>query len=433
MQDGTIAASTVVTQPVPIGLPTLARLAFNNIALTEVRTRLATLCAESGNPGCLLDLATLEMISGNAAAGLRLQHAAITGTRLFHRPTQSRPTSAPGRWRGNRADVRLLVVMGSGPLMANTPIEFLLEGSGIAITMAFCHPGQSLPDRLPPHDAVFVAIGESDEHQATLAALAVQLADWPMPVINRPAAIARTGRVDVAAALRDCPGLVAPALIRVDRKDFLAAALRLPPVDGPASPGMKPVLARPVQSHAGLGLERLTTPQEAAQYLADHPDPTFYLSSFVDYADAAGIFRKYRIAFVGGVAYPSHMAISSHWMIHYLNACMHENPGKRAEEARWMTQFEADFIPRHRSALAALVERIGLDYIVVDCGETRAGDLLIFEVDSAMLVHAMDHPALFAYKQAPMQRLFSAMQEMIVCTAFASSTTDADRAVACVS
>jgi hypothetical protein len=57
---------------------------------------------------------------------------------------------------------------------------------------------------------------------------------------------------------------------------------------------------------------------------------------------------------------------------------------------------------------------------VIDCGETPAGDLLVFEVDGAMLVHAMDHPDLFAYKQQPMRRLFGAVQDMITRKAFPS-------------
>lgn len=173
------------------------------------------------------------------------------------------------------------------------------------------------------------------------------------------------------------------------------------------------MLARPTYSHAGRGLELLTTPDDAGRYLAAQEEQEFYLSRYVDYRSADGCFRKYRIAFIDGVAYPAHMAISRHWMIHYLNAGMTEDAAKRREEAEWMAEFEAGFALRHRGAFAGLAERIGLEYFVLDCGETPSGALLIFEVDGAMLVHAMDHPGLFAYKQAPMHRLFCGFDQMI--------------------
>ncbi|HMK67167.1 MAG TPA: hypothetical protein VK433_01370, partial [Stellaceae bacterium] len=126
-----------------------------------------------------------------------------------------------------------------------------------------------------------------------------------------------------------------------------------------------------------------------------------------------GLFRKYRIVLIEGRPYASHGAISSHWMIHYLNAGMRESAEKRAEEARWMAEFDHDFALRHGDALRALAERVGLDYFAIDCGETPDGRLLIFEVDVAMIVHAMDPPDLFPYKQPAMQKLFAAFRAML--------------------
>jgi hypothetical protein len=297
--------------------------------------------------------------------------------------------------------------MASGDLMANTPVEFLLDGGNVRLQMVYCRPGETLPPALPPHDLLFVAIGESDQHRETLKVLARQLSDWRRPVLNRPEAIARLGRQEVADLLHGCPGIMAPRVIRVARENFFSAAC---PLLGGA---MRPLLARPTHSHAGKDLELLTTPAETARYVAARHEPEFYLSEYVDYRSADGKFRKYRVAFVDGVAYPAHLAISAHWMVHYLNAGMADDAAKRHEEAQWMAAFDADFAARHRAAFDTLVSRVGLDYFVLDCGETPTGELLIFEVDNAMLIHAMDHPALFAYKQAPMQRLFHAVQTMI--------------------
>jgi hypothetical protein len=388
--------------PAPIGMAALVGLAFNNADLAPLHAALTARCNDTGNPSLLLDLSTLEMVRGNAEAARERQMQALAGCRLFHRMSTARS-----------GGVRLLAVMGSGGLMANTPVELLLEHSDIRLEMAYCRPGEGLPAALPAHDALFVAIGESDEHRVTLEILTAQLAHWPAPVLNRPEAILRLGRHEAAALLRGARGMIVPRVERTTRDAFVAAYADLAAAPGAGGTADRAVLARPAHSHAGHGLQRLTTRAEAARYLAQREETEFYLSEYVDYRSTDGWFRKYRIAFIGGVAYPAHLAISDRWMIHYLNAGMTESAAKRAEEAQWMAQFDTAFAPRHRAAFADLAARVGLDYFVIDCGETRDGALLPFEVDAAMLVHALDHPSLFGYKQAPMHRLFRDFEAFI--------------------
>jgi hypothetical protein len=95
-------------------------------------------------------------------------------------------------------------------------------------------------------------------------------------------------------------------------------------------------------------------------------------------------------------------------MIYYLNADMKGNAGKRAEEARFMAEFDEGFARRHGAALAAIAQRVGLDYFGIDCAETADGRLLLFEADIAMIVHAMDSPAIFPYKPPQMRKVFDA-------------------------
>ena len=111
------------------------------------------------------------------------------------------------------------------------------------------------------------------------------------------------------------------------------------------------------------------------------------------------------------------MAISSHWMIHYLNAGMAESADKRAEEARFMAGFEQEFAVRHRAALTAIHQAIGLDHLGIDCAESRDGRLLVFEIGPAMVAHAMDPVALYPYKPDTMQRLFAAFRALLITAA----------------
>lgn len=51
-----------------------------------------------------------------------------------------------------------------------------------------------------------------------------------------------------------------------------------------------------------------------------------------------------------------------------------------------------DFAKRHRSALDAIYQRTRLDYVCIDCAETQTGELLVFEIDHTMVVHARSNP-----------------------------------------
>ena len=69
--------------------------------------------------------------------------------------------------------------------------------------------------------------------------------------------------------------------------------------------------------------------------------------------------------------------------------------------------------PRHAAAFQALHAAFGLDYVALDCAEDREGRLLVFEADTAMIVHDMDPPDLYPYKAPAMRRLFAAFQALI--------------------
>jgi hypothetical protein len=107
------------------------------------------------------------------------------------------------------------------------------------------------------------------------------------------------------------------------------------------------------------------------------------------------------------------MAISRDWMIHYLNADMFDNEANRAEEARFMASFDEQFATRHADALAEVHRRTDLDYVLLDCSETRDGKLLIFEVGTAMIVHMLDPAAVFPYKPPQMEKIFEAFERML--------------------
>ena len=86
---------------------------------------------------------------------------------------------------------------------------------------------------------------------------------------------------------------------------------------------------------------------------------------------------------------------------------------KRLEEETFMRTFDIGFARRHRTALAGMAERIGLDYFTIDCAETKRGSLLIFEADNTAIVHDMDSPEVFPYKPPQMRKIFDAFAAML--------------------
>lgn len=386
-----------------IGLAQLMRLAFAGQDLAPLGERLLARAQQYPDEATtLLDLSTVLQLRGQHEEALSVQDLALSTDPLYHIPAV-----------GETA-LRLLVIMGPGDLMANTPVEFLLEQSDIELSMLYLTPDRPFPDNVPDHDALFIAVAESDVNQALLVAIAAYVAQWPRPVLNAPERIARLSRDGVEALLKDAQGLVLPPVARVARAELERLAAGATSVGAVLAGEDFPLIIRPIDSHAGHGLAKLDDGAALAVYLETATEQAFYLSRFVDYRGADGLFRKYRIVLIEGWPYLCHMAVSEHWMIHYLNAGMAESAAKRAEEAHAMAVFDGGFAARHAGALRAIHERTGLDYVGIDCGETPQGELLVFEVDSCMIVHAMDPVDLFPYKQPVMRKLFDAFRAMLL-------------------
>ena len=380
--------------PVILGTARLAALAFRGWSLDQL---LATIgpapFGQADRAAWLFDRSLAMALTFNPQEAAMLQAEALAITRVF-------------RLQGPATGPRLLALMAPGTLMINAPLDFLTESTDVQLTLAFTTAEGTMPDTLPQHDVLIVAASES--HPVAIAALPAQLADWPRPVLNNPAHVARLSRDWLATRFATCPGLTVAPTIRVTR-----SALRRQGVDVLLPDGRFPVLLRPVQSHGGAGLAKIDSPDDLAMALLMAEGDSFYLAQFIDYRSDDGWFHKYRIAFVDGAPFICHMAASEHWMVHYLNAGMAESPAKRAAEAQAMAEFDTGFATRHRDALAALCKMIRLDYFSIDCAQAPDGSLLVFEADVAAIIHSMDDPALYPYKAPIMQRCYDAFAAMI--------------------
>lgn len=386
-----------------LGLAPFLRLSIDGHDLRPVaQSMLEQLGEDANNANLWMNLSTVMFGLEQGEMGQSIQNQALTLIqRVFHRPATRRPTR-----------FRLLLIMVPGNIAANTPLDCLLEQSDIELIYYYTTPNDPLSQPIPEHDAVLVSMGYALAHQQLLNNLQNALATWPLPVLNPPRFIPHTERSVASTLLQDIPGLLMPPTLGADRESLTAVAQNAHTLSTHCPGWEYPIIVRPMDSHAGRNLEKIDSADALADYLDRVNAQEFFISPFIDYQGADGLYRKFRVALVDGEPFICHMAISEHWMIHYLNAGMYDDAGKRAEEEAFMANFDA-FVARHRAALTEIHERSGLDYVCFDGAETPDGQLLVFEIDHVMVVHAMDPVDRFPYKPAHIQRVQTAFEQMV--------------------
>lgn len=363
---------------------------------------LAAAECQPDNANVWLNLSLVLQCLDQRDLGLTMQAEALSLQQVFELPARQQPAAC-----------RVLMLMAPGDVAENTPLECLLEDGDIDLVFYYLIEGQAEPPPLPEHDVLLVAMGDSPRNRQTLAALEPVLAAWPRPVLNLPQFIPLTERTEASIRLYGASGVLIPVTWRASRVqlDIVAAGRQrlgdfFPECDFP-------IIIRPQGSQAGRDLLLVSAPDELAAYLSTVNSAHFFVAKFIDYRGVDGLFRKIRIAFVGGQAFVCHMAVSSNWMVHYVNAGMYEDAGKRAEEADFMDDF-GSFVERHQGALKAICERLPLDYFCIDCAELLDGQLMIFEADHVMVVHAMDSETLFPFKKGHISKIQSAFRGMLL-------------------
>jgi len=276
----------------------------------------------------------------------------------------------------------LLMLAAPGDFQANLPLDRLFDRSRVALHTLWLHdpvailddPRGATPPGLPPIDAVFVAVAEDAARVPHLLAADRLAAALGRPVLNNGRRIAGLSRAGVARLLRDLPGGLVPPHIQIEH--------------GAASPLGFPLIVRPLGSHAGRGLVRIDDqPGLDACYAANEGVPRFTAAPFIDYRSADGLFRKYRVIFVAGEPFPLHLAIHDDWAVWYYNADMQGRPEREAEERRFLADIGAAFSAQNLATLRELSRRVGLDYFGLDCALMPDGRLLVFEVETGMIVH----------------------------------------------
>jgi hypothetical protein len=387
-----------------IGMAAIVSTAFEHTDMTPLWDRLMQRAMKQGDDAAaaMFDLATILQSRGSTEAAVQVLRGAVELRRSF------------SIIHGNGQGPRLLAFVTPGDFMANTPLDFLLVHSNCVLHLYHVDAETTALTDLPAYDVAFMAIGESAESAPVLDRMRTLLADFPGPVMNNnPELISRLTRDGVSSMLADEPSILSPRTFRITREDAVDIAFGSKAIDD-CAPGLAlPVIVRPIGTHAGSGMKRVEDLSALAEWLDAEPASEIYIAPFIDFRGPDGLYNKQRVVFINGKAYASHMALSEHWIVHYLSAGMAKDAAKRAVEQEWMENFDTDFAARHRTSFEALYRHIGLEYFGIDCAELPDGRLLVFELDVAMFVHSMDSAMVFPYKHVAMRKLFDSFVDAV--------------------
>jgi hypothetical protein len=294
---------------------------------------------------------------------------------------------------GNPVRVLVPLTLGSGNLVLDHLFDpAFVEVVKLALEL---HPADA---GLPPHDVVFNAIGDADASPEALRALDALLRASNRRVLNAPANVARTGRVEQAARLRTLPGVRTPRIALVAR----AALSGLP----------LPMLLRAPGYHGGEHFELVRTPGELAAADAALPPGALFAIEFVNTRDAGGAFTKYRIVAVDGRLYPVHAAVARQWKVHYFSAEMATDPLSRRREEVFLADPRAALGAHAYDALERIIASVALEYVGIDFGIDAENNVVVFECNATMAVRRPPSDALWDYRRAPTEAALAAVTAM---------------------
>jgi tetratricopeptide (TPR) repeat protein len=374
------------------------------------RVNLGNLLLETGE----LEAAQAQFAAAvNAAPALAAAHQGLAraltalgnpiGAQPHWRAGFAAGAAMPQPYRGGGTGVRLLLLVSTAG--GNIPTRALLDDRVFAVTALYPeHHDRAAP--VPAHDLIFNAIGDADLCGAALEAAEQIVAASTKPVLNPPAAVARTGRAEIARRLAGQKDAVVPAIRAIGRAQLLEA------------PDLGfPILVRAAGFNTGQHFLRVEHPADLAAAVAELPGDDLLAIEPLDARSQDGRFRKYRVMSIGGRLYPIHLAVSGHWKVHYFSADMAALPQARAEEQAFLDDMAGVLGPRAMAALTALFAELGLDYAGADFALAPDGRLMLFEANAGMVIAPPGPEPMWDYRRAAIGAALEAVRAMLLASA----------------
>jgi glutathione synthase/RimK-type ligase-like ATP-grasp enzyme len=311
-------------------------------------------------------------------------------------------------YRGDAPPVALLQLVSSGG--GNIPTTPFLDDR-VFLTSVIVADYFDPAGPLPPYQLVFNAIGDADLCQPALEVAARLVERARAPVINDPRAVMKTGRIGNAGRLRAIPGVVTPRTLAVAR-----ATLAGPEgVDSIGKEGLVfPLLLRSPGYHTGHNFVLVEAAAGLSAATAGLPGDDLLVIEYLDARGADGNARKYRVMMIDGRIYPSHLAISANWKVHYFTSDMTDHEEYRREEASFLEDMPATLGSKAMAALERIRDCLGLDYAGVDFAVGPDGDVLLFEANATMVIAPPGADERWAYRRAAIEKIRDAVVAMIM-------------------
>src|SRR4029077_8939299 len=129
----------------------------------------------SAGAGEGLDLSLITQLLGDRQTGIAIQAEVLAFHQLYRSPCSS-----------EKPKLRVLALAAAIDMGGNTPIEFLLETSGIELQPLYVAAGEELPARLPAQDVGILIASDSEECVEALRKIDLVASRWPRPLLNPP-------------------------------------------------------------------------------------------------------------------------------------------------------------------------------------------------------------------------------------------------------
>jgi tetratricopeptide (TPR) repeat protein len=303
-------------------------------------------------------------------------------------------------YRGSGTAVPLLVLVSARS--GNVPSQLWITHRHFAVTAIyaeFYHP--STP--LPPHALMVNLIGDADLCVQALQRAQEIVARSIAPVINPPARVRVTGRVENAHRLSLIPGVVAPAIEALSPAALLART------------GLTyPLLLRRPGFHTGRHFVCVETQEGLAHAVEALAADELLAIQYLDARGKDGNARKYRVMFIDGELYPLHLAISADWKVHYFSAQMAQNPAHREEERRFLDDMPAVLGAKAMQALRDICTDMQLQYAGIDFALSPDGSVLLFEANATMVVFPPNPDPQWDYRRRAIGTVLEAATQMLL-------------------
>ena len=301
---------------------------------------------------------------------------------------------------------RVLILADAG--WGNSPDRYLLPRDRYERWIWFIeYADEAMFGAVPDVDVVFNAIGDPDATGPSASNVARLLSGSDRTSLNRPEAVARSARHLAAELFAGLEDVDIPKTVRLDAETLS----KLGPASSLAKSGLRaPLLLRPIGSHGGEGLLRISALDDETTIA---PGRDYYATEFNDFRSPDGLYRKYRMFFVDRAPYPYHLAIAEHWLVHYQTSGTPDHLVRLAEERRFLEDPETALGPAAMNALRAIGKRLDLDFCGIDFSLTPDGRLLLFEANATMLVHPEAPDGPLAHKNEFVGRILQAFWTLV--------------------